>query len=598
MFVSNSDNLGATLDTKLLSYFAHKDAPFMMECCTRTDNDKKGGHLAVRKSDSQLILRESAQCPDEDEAKFQDIGVHTCFNTNNLWVRLDKLRELIDASGGLIKLPMIKNAKTVDPKDGASTAVFQLETAMGAAIECFAGACAVVVPRTRFAPVKKCHDLLLLRSDAYALVDNIPVLQASKAPTMAVDSKKYKIVEALELATAAGTPSLIDCTSFTVKGYVLFSRGCVFRGAVTIINGSDEAKPLAPGVYENTTVDLTAAPSLGPLAATKVATKPFAGQKPGTSGLRKKTKVFMEGSYLHNFVQSTFAALKASGTDVTAGTLVVGGDGRYYNDVAIQVIVKIAAANGVKRIWLGQHGYLSTPAASAVIRENRPSWQKPFGAFILTASHNPGGPEEDFGIKYNCENGGPAPEGLTDAIYKLTTTCTAYWSCEALPAADLAACGSTTIVSSDGGSQLNIQVIDTVKTHVDLLATVFDFGKLRALVARPDFDMVYDCMHGVQGPYAHACFVDALGCDAAALINAVPKVSGPVACWCCFAPLSPFLPLLPRTTSTAATPTRTSPTPRTSPRPWASTAPASRSARAAPPSRPLARPPTATPTAT
>ena len=167
MFVSNSDNLGATLDLSILSYFAGSDAPFMMECCKRTPNDKKGGHLAKRVSDGQLILRESAMCADEDEEAFQDISKHRFFNTNNLWIRLDKLKEIINENGGFIPLPMIKNKKTVDPKDDSSQKVLQLETAMGAAIECFKGATAIVVPRTRFAPVKKCNDLLLLRSQYF-----------------------------------------------------------------------------------------------------------------------------------------------------------------------------------------------------------------------------------------------------------------------------------------------------------------------------------------------------------------------------------------------------------------------------------------------
>ena len=147
MFVSNSDNLGASLDLKILSYYAQKNAPFMMECCERTENDKKGGHLAVRKSDKQLILRESAMCADEDEKAFQDISKHRFFNTNNLWIRLDKLQEIIVKNKGFIPLPMIMNKKTVDPKNDKSQKVVQLETAMGAAIECFEGATAIVVPR-------------------------------------------------------------------------------------------------------------------------------------------------------------------------------------------------------------------------------------------------------------------------------------------------------------------------------------------------------------------------------------------------------------------------------------------------------------------
>ena len=190
MFVSNSDNLGATLDTDLLTYFAGGNAPFVMEVCERTESDKKGGHLCLK--DGALLLRESAQCAKEDEAAFQvcfdgarayactpevrhtslnlisqDIGKHRYFNTNNLWVKLDALKQLIDSNNGAVPLPLIKNGKTVDPRDASSPKVWQLETAMGAAIECFKGASAVVVPRERFAPVKTCNDLLAVRSDAY-----------------------------------------------------------------------------------------------------------------------------------------------------------------------------------------------------------------------------------------------------------------------------------------------------------------------------------------------------------------------------------------------------------------------------------------------
>ena len=202
MFVSNSDNLGATLDIELLSYFANSDAPFMMECCERTEADKKGGHLAIRASDGQLILRESAQCAKNDEDAFQNISKHKFFNTNNLWVRLDKLKTLMVSKGGFVPLPTILNSKTVDPQNSDSQPVWQLETAMGAAIECFAGATAVCVPRNRFVPVKKCSDLVLLRSDAYTVNSkNVLVLNHScngKAPIIQLDDKKYKMVQNLE----------------------------------------------------------------------------------------------------------------------------------------------------------------------------------------------------------------------------------------------------------------------------------------------------------------------------------------------------------------------------------------------------------------
>merc|ERR1719394_2020991 len=169
MFVSNSDNLGATMDVKLLTYFASTKAPFMMEVATRTDADKKGGHLAKDAATGGLLLRESAQCPEEDEKAFQDTSKYKFFNTNNLWVDLVALKGIFDKNGGAIPLPVMKNAKTVDPRDKKTTKVIQLETAMGAAISAFPGASAILVPRTRFAPVKTTNDLLALRSDAYVL---------------------------------------------------------------------------------------------------------------------------------------------------------------------------------------------------------------------------------------------------------------------------------------------------------------------------------------------------------------------------------------------------------------------------------------------
>ncbi|KAJ1444773.1 UTP--glucose-1-phosphate uridylyltransferase-domain-containing protein [Pelagophyceae sp. CCMP2097] len=525
MFVSNSDNLGATLDVALLDYFAKSGAPFMMECCERTASDKKGGHLAVRKADSQLVLREAAQCASKDEAAFQDTALHKYFNTNNLWIDLKALRQLLDASGGLVPLPMIKNAKTVDPKDESSTPVFQLETAMGAAIECFKGATAVVVPRTRFAPVKKCNDLLLLRSDAYVTVDNVPVLAPglSAAPEVDLDSKKYKLVQQLEDALiGGGVPSLRHCTRLTVKGEVRLGSMHVFKGTVTVKNDSGEVKTLPPGTYENTTVDISLAPGLGPLKVTAVKTAPMDGQAPGTSGLRKKTAVFTQGLYLDNFVQATLDAVAASGADLKCMTLLVGGDGRYYNDVATQKIAQIAAANGVRRIWLAKDGLASTPAMSAVIREKGPAWKKCFGAFILTASHNPGGPNEDFGIKYNCENGGPAPEKLTDAIFEFTKTISAVKTCLALPAVDVSVVGETVVKSTDGSREVAIEVVDCIAPHLDLLATVFDFGKIQALLKRQDFEMCFDAMNGVTGPYASQLFCGTFGLPPSILLNAVP----------------------------------------------------------------------------
>jgi phosphoglucomutase len=526
MFVSNSDNLGATLDLHILTHFAGTDAPFMMECCERTENDKKGGHLAVRSSDGQLILRESAMCLDEDEDSFQDTSKHRFFNTNNLWIRLDKLKEIIDKHGGFIPLPMIMNKKTVDPKDDSSQKVVQLETAMGAAIECFEGATAIVVPRSRFVPVKKCNDLLLLRSDAYIITpDHRPVLNPKcdgVAPVMDLDSKKYKLVGALEEATAGGVPSLVNCKRLKVKGLVRMSNKTKFVGEVSITNSSDEAKFVPPGEVTGE-IDLTSAVGMGVLKPTTVKTSPIDGQKPGTSGLRKKTKEFMEDHYLNNFVQSTFDAIKETGTDISEGSLVIGGDGRYFNPDAIQTIIKMGIANGVKRFWVGHNGLLSTPAVSAVIRERGPVWQKAFGAFILTASHNPGGPDEDFGIKYNCENGGPAPEKLTDAIYENTKTIKSYKIAADFPSVDVGTIGKTTVIADDNSAEINVEVIDSTEAHVALLKTIFDFDAIKALLDRDDFSMVYDTMSGVNGPYSKAVFVEELGQSEEVCMNSEPK---------------------------------------------------------------------------
>eukprot|EP00300_Choanocystis_sp_HF-7_P026238 c2906_g1_i2.p1 GENE.c2906_g1_i2~~c2906_g1_i2.p1 ORF type:complete len:464 (+),score=100.26 c2906_g1_i2:30-1421(+) len=255
------------------------------------------------------------------------------------------------------------------------------------------------------------------------------------------------------------------------------------------------------------------------LRVERVPTTPFEGQKPGTSGLRKKTKIVQQANYLENFVQATFDAVKATGTDIESQTLVVGGDGRYHNTTAIQMIIKVAVANGVRRVWVGQHGLMSTPACSAVIRERGPVWQRAFGAFILTASHNPGGPDEDFGIKYNCENGGPAPEKVTNAIYHNTTTISSYNICPDFPEIDLTQLGATRV---EDGRAVVVEVIDTVEAHVSLLKAVFDFPKIRTLLERPDFSFVYDSMNGVQGPYARAVFCNELGADPKSLIHDTP----------------------------------------------------------------------------
>eukprot|EP00927_Polykrikos_kofoidii_P052106 TRINITY_DN45880_c0_g1_i1.p1 TRINITY_DN45880_c0_g1~~TRINITY_DN45880_c0_g1_i1.p1 ORF type:complete len:587 (+),score=83.96 TRINITY_DN45880_c0_g1_i1:75-1835(+) len=251
------------------------------------------------------------------------------------------------------------------------------------------------------------------------------------------------------------------------------------------------------------------------LAVSRKTTAPISGQKPGTNGLRKRTTVFMEGNYLHNYVQSVFDTLVHQGTRLEGGTLVVSGDGRYFNSEAIQIIIKMALANGVGRIWLGTCGLLSTPATSAVIR-NREGGTA-FGGFICTASHNPGGRTADFGIKFNCQNGGPAPEKMTDEVARRTAVISEYFICENVPTLDLDRPQTYTFEGRI------IEVIDCVEDHLDVLKQCFDFQQLKALIAREDFTFCYDCMHGVQGPYARRILEDELGGKRGSCINADPR---------------------------------------------------------------------------
>lgn len=234
-FISNSDNLGAQMDTRFLRWFAESGVPFVMEVTRRTEADKKGGHLATRKADGQPLLREIAQCPEEDVESFQNIEKHRYFNTNNLWIRLDALHEYLQANGGVLPLPVIRNVKTVDPRDASTPEVYQLETAMGAAIQCFPGARAVCVPRSRFFPVKTCSDLLLLRSDAVEINEAGLMSLAPEckgvAPIVQLNSKLYKLVDSLE---ELGVPSLKHVTKLTVTGSHQFAAGEPLSGEVTV----------------------------------------------------------------------------------------------------------------------------------------------------------------------------------------------------------------------------------------------------------------------------------------------------------------------------------------------------------------------------
>ena len=250
-FVSNSDNLGATLDPKLLGFFAESGAPFMMEVTRRTAADKKGGHLAKRKSDGRLLLREVAQCADEDLGEFQNIDKHRYFNTNNIWLNLKKLKVQLAADSGVLPLPMIRNKKTVDPRDPDSPPVIQLEIAMGSAIECFDGAIGLEVPRSRFAPVKTTSDLLALRSDAYEVLEDGTVKlreERSGVPPDVSLSSEYKLVDALDLL---GVPSLIGCSSLKVNGSIAFDKGVIIEGDVAFENQSSECKAIPAGTYKD-----------------------------------------------------------------------------------------------------------------------------------------------------------------------------------------------------------------------------------------------------------------------------------------------------------------------------------------------------------
>ncbi|MEO0016832.1 MAG: hypothetical protein RLZZ522_115 [Verrucomicrobiota bacterium] len=254
-FVSNSDNLGAVLDPALLRHFADSGAPFLMEVTRRTAADRKGGHLARRKSDGRLLLREVAQCAAADLDAFQNIDRHRYFNTNSLWLRLDLLKRQLDEDAGVLPLPMIRNAKTVDPRDPASPAVIQLETAMGAAIECFPGAAAIEVPRSRFAPVKSTSDLLGLRSDAYeVLADGQVRLRPERGgiPPVIQLSDNYKLVDPL---AALGVPGLLNCRALEVSGPVRFADGVVIEGEVAFKNRGPEVAVVAPGIYRDQVIE-------------------------------------------------------------------------------------------------------------------------------------------------------------------------------------------------------------------------------------------------------------------------------------------------------------------------------------------------------
>ena len=237
-----------------------------------------------------------------------------------------------------------------------------------------------------------------------------------------------------------------------------------------------------------------------------ITTRPFDGQKPGTSGLRKKTKIFVQPDYLENFIQSVFNAI--GGAD--GKTFVVGGDGRYFNKEAIQTILNMAAANGAMKVIVGQDGILSTPAASHLIRKNKTD-----GGFILSASHNPGGIDADFGVKFNASNGGPAPERMTDKIFAASKVIQSY----------RITLNSNVSLHEVGTAQLgdmHVEVVDPVDDYLALMQTMFDFDAIRHLF-EGGFTMRFDAMHAVTGPYARAILETALGAPAGTVVNGIPK---------------------------------------------------------------------------
>ncbi|MEM8591135.1 MAG: alpha-D-glucose phosphate-specific phosphoglucomutase [Pseudomonadota bacterium] len=237
-----------------------------------------------------------------------------------------------------------------------------------------------------------------------------------------------------------------------------------------------------------------------------IKTKPIDGQKPGTSGLRKKTRIFMAPGYLENYVQSIFDGIGG----VNGKVLVIGGDGRYFNDRAIQTILRMAAANGASRCIVGQRGILSTPAASHLIRKRSTD-----GGLILSASHNPGGPEEDFGLKYNGPNGGPAAESVTDKIFARTTEISEYHIADGADV-DLALLGETTL------SNMAIEIIDPVTDYADLMESLFDFNAIGGLFVS-GFRMRFDAMHAVTGPYAREILENRLDAPLGTVVNGHPS---------------------------------------------------------------------------
>ncbi|CAO3622518.1 unnamed protein product [Cunninghamella echinulata] len=242
-----------------------------------------------------------------------------------------------------------------------------------------------------------------------------------------------------------------------------------------------------------------------------VSTKPFDGQKPGTSGLRKRVKIFQQAHYTENFIQAILDSIPESEGGAKGATLVVGGDGRYYSTEVLQIIVKMSAAAGVKHLIIGKDGIVSTPAVSNLIRKREAT-----GGILLTASHNPGGPDNDFGIKYNMSNGGPAPENVTDKIYEITKTITEYKIAD-VPDVDFSQLGT------QQAGDLTVEIVDGVTDYIDMLKSIFDFDGIKEFFkSNKDFKVLFDGMNGVTGPYGYRLFVEELGLPESSVMRCKP----------------------------------------------------------------------------
>ncbi|XP_013880544.1 phosphoglucomutase-1 isoform X2 [Austrofundulus limnaeus] len=254
----------------------------------------------------------------------------------------------------------------------------------------------------------------------------------------------------------------------------------------------------------------------GPLQVLTIPTSPYPDQRPGVNGLRKKVYVFQtRRNYLHNFIQSIFSSIDLP--DRQGSTMVVGGDGRFFNRPAVEVIVQMAAANGIGRLIIGHHGVMSTPAISCVIRK-----YKAIGGIILTASHNPGGPDGDFGIRFNTANGGPAKETITNKIFQLSRTIVEFAICPGLRV-DLKNLGKQTFDLENKFKPFTVEIVDPVESYANLMRNIFDFAALKELLSGENhINIRLDAMHGVVGPYVRRILCDELGCSASSAINCVP----------------------------------------------------------------------------